>query len=133
MLQPIYKRDLNHNYLILQGNETEETYEIKMVLENEMEGLLKTEARFVNGRVDYYYEISSKQPMSRLFSKAEISYEQLKQLLLGINQLMSKAKEYLLPFEHFVLNRSLFIVIRIYFRFIFYLIHSIASLWKKPF
>lgn len=104
MLQPIYKRDLNHNYLILQGNDAEETYEIKMVLENEIEGLLKTEARFVNGRVDYYYEISSKQPISRFFSKVEISYTQLKQLFLGINQLMSKAKEYLLSFEHFVLE-----------------------------
>lgn len=104
MLQPIYKRDLNHNYLILQGNDVEETYEIKMVLENEIEGLLKAEARFVNGRVDYYYEISSKQPISRFFSKIEISYAQLKQLILGIDQLMLKAKEYLLSFEHFVLE-----------------------------
>lgn len=101
-----YKRSINHNYLILTGNceERENSYQLQMVLENDIGEILPLEMRYIDGKIKYYFEISSKQPLSRIFYKNDISFEQAKKLLLQINQLLEHSKEYLLEERHFMLQ-----------------------------
>ena len=57
------KRELNKTYLILssEGCEYEESYEIEMLMKNSLETILPIHALRIDGNVELYYDISSKQ------------------------------------------------------------------------
>jgi hypothetical protein len=56
-----YKNDLKSAYLILEGEEgEEEDYQVAMMQENEIPGLLKAQTRFLDNCIHYYYDISGK-------------------------------------------------------------------------
>ena len=60
-MKTFYKNDLKKAFLILETEEGEkEDYQIVMLQENDIEGLLKTDVRNVNNRSHYYYDISGK-------------------------------------------------------------------------
>ena len=77
-----YKREMRHNYLILEAAGTEEeNFEIRMLTENSIEGLLKFRVKQEEIGRYYCYEITSKQPLSRLLEFKEIKKEELMQYL----------------------------------------------------
>ena len=62
-----YKREMRHNYMILEAlKEDRESYEFKMLEENTIDGLLRFRVKQEEEGLYYYYEITSKQPLSRL-------------------------------------------------------------------
>lgn len=68
-----YKREMRHNYLILEAEkEKQENFEIRMLTGNSIEGLLKFRVKDEEEGQYYYYEITSKQPLSRLLEVKEI-------------------------------------------------------------
>ena len=93
-----YKKDLNNNYLIL-GCEEIATYEMNMVWHNKIKGLLDCRRYIFNGKTELYYNITSKQPISRVFLKRELSADDVKRILLSIRLLMDELKKYLLSIE----------------------------------
>ena len=98
-----FERSMNHNYMILSkcdffgSNETKgEDYRLKMLLENDIAGLIPITHRMVNGESKYYYEINSLQSLDRLWAKKEIRIHELRALLLGCINLFERLEEYLL-------------------------------------
>ena len=66
-MEVYYERQMRHNYLIIkQENSCEESYESQMLMANTIDGLLKFRFRQTENGVLYYYEITSKQPLTRL-------------------------------------------------------------------
>ena len=55
-----YKKELEKNYLIIKPDMPEDYFSVQMLLENQIEGLLRFERRVFNGEVEYYYDISGK-------------------------------------------------------------------------
>lgn len=100
-----YKRNLNHNYMIIEekGIATD-NYEIKMIMQNEIPCFLPVSIRYQNGEAAICYEISSKQPMRRIFENTEIGYEELKQFLFQLHKTLQAAEEYLINTNHLILN-----------------------------
>ncbi len=93
-----YKSDANHNYMILpkeKGN-TRPGHE-KMVIRNQIRGLLKTNLHFIDNEGFYYYEIQSKQSLTRLCEGREMKRNELAALLQGIAELFRELEQYLLP------------------------------------
>ena len=79
-----YKRELKHNYLIIEPEEVfYDSYEIKMMAANVIDGLLKFHVKQVDNRKSYYYEITSRQPLSRLLECRNIGTEELKCIITG--------------------------------------------------
>jgi len=105
-MNPSYRHDKEHNYMILEaikklgGHE----YQIRMLLLNDIPGVLKCNMRMLDGNPAFYYEITSKQPMSRIFEKHLIGKNDIQQLLIGIERALEGAKKYLLDVNHFLLN-----------------------------
>lgn len=98
-----FERSMNHNYMILSkcdffgSSEAKgEDYRLKMLLENDIMGLLPVTHRMVNGESKYYYEINSLQSLDRLWAKKEIRIHELRALLLGCINLFERLEEYLL-------------------------------------
>ena len=55
-----YRRDLQHNYLVVETGEKTENYITRMMTENQVQGLLGCECRRMDQKKLYYYDITSK-------------------------------------------------------------------------
>ena len=62
-----YKRDMNHNYLIVYGeNEINtDSYQVRMLAGNVIPSLLKCRIQGMDGRFLIYFDITSKQAKKR--------------------------------------------------------------------
>lgn len=98
-----YKRDANKNYMILNTAETLD-YQLKMLCENNIKGLLRAHTSVFDGKEEIYYEISSKQPLSRIYAKKEMCYEDLKRIIYGMENLFLEIKKYLLDSKNILLG-----------------------------
>lgn len=100
-----YKRDLNSNYMILTTQTPEkEHYEIRMITENRIYGLLPCVHQDHEGRREYYYEITGRQSMELLYERRKLTCKQLKGLLKELLRALESAKEYLLNPDHLILS-----------------------------
>ena len=69
-----YKRGLDHTYLILELPILyEEDYQMKMMQANQIEGLLPAAGQGMDGKSQYFYEISGKVSLRSMYEKAEIT------------------------------------------------------------
>lgn len=92
-----YRRDLQHNYLILQAEEEEEdNYQLRMAQQNEITGLLPFHCARKNGELQFYYEITARQSVSSLYEKRMMSCQDILLLLGGIRDTMENLQKYLL-------------------------------------
>lgn len=90
-----YKRNSNSNFMIIQCEHVER-YELKMICKNKIKGLLSANTATFNGNCEIYYDISSRQPISRIYLKKEMEAEDIRMLLLSIKILMEEVVRYLL-------------------------------------
>lgn len=93
-----YKRNLQHNYLILEapGTADEEGYDIHMVMQNEIPGLLPFEMSGKNGIRYFQYEITSKQALDSIYEKRTLSGRDIFSLLSHIRDTLELLRKYLL-------------------------------------
>lgn len=92
-----YRREMKYNYMIIDPEEiTWRDYECRMMEGNAIEGLLKFQIRQSNGETQFYYEITSRQPLSRLLENRTISGEEIRRLVIGIANLLDQLERFLL-------------------------------------
>lgn len=100
-----YKREMKHNYLVIEPESgQEQCYECRMMMNNVIEGLLKLRVKQVDGHPYFYYEITSKQPISRILETRGIEQEGLAQLILGISSTLDRMEAYLLKDSQILLE-----------------------------
>lgn len=100
-----YKRDLNSNYMILTEDRKEvESYEVRMITENRIHGLLPCVSQKHEQKTEYYYEITGRQSMRLLYERRKMTYEELLELLRDMQRVMEAAAEYLLNPDRFLLD-----------------------------
>ncbi len=105
MFQEEYIRDLRSNYLVLsEADQAYDEFQIKMLMNNRIKGLLECEIRIIDGQEKFLYEISSKQPISRIYERTKLDYDTLISILRGIAGAVESAGEYLLDTRHFILQ-----------------------------
>ena len=66
-----YKRDMNHNYLILYGEEeiNTDSYQVRMLVGNIIPSLLKCRIQGMDGKFMVYFDITSRQALNRLYEE----------------------------------------------------------------
>lgn len=100
-----YRREMKHNYLIVEPDDSgPEPYEMHMLKENRINGLLNFNRKLVDGHNYYYYEITSKQPLNRILENHSLNKEELKQLIIGIAHLLERLDAYLLKADQILLQ-----------------------------
>ena len=92
-----YKRDMNHNYLILTGEERIDTdsYQVRMIVANAVPDLLQCRIQGIDGKFMVYYDITSRHSMTALFEEKKMDLESLQMILGGFIQIMEEVSEYL--------------------------------------
>ena len=93
-----YKRDMNHNYLILHGEEVPDTdsYQVRMLVGNGMPSLLKCRLQGIDGNFLIYYDITSKQSVASMYETKKMGLEDLRLIFGGFVQAMEEMAEYLM-------------------------------------
>lgn len=105
MITAQYKRDLNHNYLILPLKEgAAASYQMQMITKNKIEGLLTCQKKMAEDGAACYYEISSRQSLRHIFMTSEMDYRELKNLLTCIYMILQRMENYLLDSKCLVLE-----------------------------
>lgn len=99
-----YSREMNHNYMIIKEVEGDPGYACRMLSDNAVEGLLRFQVRQKENAREYYYEITSRQPLSRILEKRKLSGTELRKLLLGVLAVLGRIEEYLLKEEMLLLE-----------------------------
>lgn len=99
-----YRREMKHNYLVIETEETGSSYEVRMMADNAIEGLLKFRVKRVDDKSQYCYEITSKQPLARLLENQCLKAGEVRLLILGMAKTLSKLEEYLLKEEQILLD-----------------------------
>lgn len=88
-----YVNDYKHNYLT-EICEDEDDFSLRMLMENDIPGLLRPEIRHMDGETKLYYCISGKQNLSNLFVNKNIGKKDFFSLLHSIYQLTGLAEEF---------------------------------------
>ncbi|MFP4697754.1 MAG: DUF6382 domain-containing protein [Eubacteriales bacterium] len=104
-----YDRDIQHNYIVLKTNNKnfdENNYQLQMLTHNTIEGCIAIDVRGHNEDVELYYDITSKQPLSELLSKKEITTEQIKKLLKKIICTLENSRKFLLKEDNYIINKD---------------------------
>ncbi|HBY71187.1 MAG TPA: hypothetical protein DEG06_02995, partial [Lachnospiraceae bacterium] len=100
-----FKRDLHHNFMVLSEtlNNTAESYCIKMLTYQQVEGILPMEIQTINSQDFYYYEITAKQSMNNLFDKTVLSLDRVRKIFQNLMNTIEKSYDYLLLPDDFLL------------------------------
>lgn len=105
-MERTYERDLSHNYMILREEvpSYQEDYQLYMLAENKIPGLLECRFKSLNGRLQLDYEITSRQPLGIAYERKPMGYEELRRMLEDLQSLMEEMKKYLLDPNHLILE-----------------------------
>ena len=100
-----YKRDMNHNYLILYGEEeiNTDSYQVRMLVGNVIPSLLKCRIQGMDGRFLVYFDITSKQALNVLYEEKKMEIEDLRLIFGGFVKAMEDASEYLMNPGQFII------------------------------
>ncbi len=99
-----YRREISHNYLIIKTDGLGEDYEMRMAEENCVGGFLPLLIKESEGGKEFYYEITSRQPLSRMVERKAMSGDELRHLVLGIAGAVTEMEKYLLSEENILLE-----------------------------
>lgn len=92
--------------MILQIGEEEldNTYQLRMIWENSIPGLLKCSVHKIDGDMKLYYEISSKQNLYVLFENRDLNLELFQAIMMGFVRVIEALKEFLLESDHLLVD-----------------------------
>lgn len=100
-----YRREMRHNYLVIEPESLEaEGYEVRMLGQNLIRGLLKFHISRPEGKVCFCYEITSKQPLNRMLETRSLGKSGLCRLVLGIAEVLEQLEVFLLPDEQLLME-----------------------------
>lgn len=107
-----FENENNSNYMCVTDYimSRDNDYQIKMIEKNKIPGMLPVQVRQINSQIHYYYEITAKQQMSKLFEFSKIQWGDLVLLCESLSLLVHSVNEYMLDLEYVLLApESIFI------------------------
>jgi len=102
-----YERDNSINYAVIDAQEEwncEDDYEVKMLMFNMPEHFLAITMNEIDGRNCIYYDISSKQQLSKLFEYGKVTMEEVKIMFNNISEMVRVVDEYMLDLDRVILK-----------------------------
>ena len=99
-----WKRDMHHNYLIINDKGKDRTYfQEKMLAHNKIEGILSFQIHSIDNHRQFHYEVTGYQAISCISNKVPLRLSQVTTLLNHLLAVLKEAKTYLLNTMDFLL------------------------------
>lgn len=91
-------RNMDRSYLVYtpEREERVENYEMRMLYENEIEGLLRCQPRPKDGKMELYYDITSCTELSKKYETVEMSYLECKEILTQLAETQKRMQTYMM-------------------------------------
>ena len=101
-----YRNEMTRSYFVVMGGEEHcaSAYQLRMLLGNQVEGLLRVHTRLVDGKYEYYYDITGKQSWLQYLEHHPLTREEIARLVLGLNAVIETAEKYLLDYHQLILE-----------------------------
>ena len=102
-----YERNNGVNYAVIDTKEEwkcEDDYEVKMLMLNTPEYFLHITMNYIDEKNSIYYDISSKQQLSKLFEYGKVTMEDVKSLFDNISRMVRVVDEYMISMFHFLIR-----------------------------
>ena len=101
-----YRRDLQHTWMILYGGKVpeKEDYSVRMLTENRIGGLVPCKTVSLDGRLRFYYDISSRHALRTVLETEPVTHVLLEQILGSLARVMERLSEYLLDPDGLLLD-----------------------------
>ena len=102
-----YERDNSINYAVIDAKKEwncEGDYEVKMLMLNMPEHFLTLTMNEIDGKNCIYYDISSKQQLSKLFEYGKVTMDDVRQLFSNISGMVRVVDEYMLDLDRVILK-----------------------------
>ena len=103
-----YRRDLNHNYMIVKGTgpDVPDDYESRVISANRIPGLLTCSMQYIDAEIWYSYDVTSLQKLTVFSESRKIGKSEIVKILSEILRILEGLEDYLLDFQHLVLTPS---------------------------
>lgn len=100
-----FSKDYKHNYLIICDNRVlMDDYQLKMMTQNPIDGLLSCQERMINGDGLLYYDVTSKQSLKNMFEIKTINIEELRKLFFQLEEVLINLQKYILESRGLILD-----------------------------
>ena len=100
-----YQRNRNHFYLILEEDKLyREGYQERMLLENEIRGLLKVQGRGMDEKSCFFYDITGKESLKKQYKKKTILQEEVILFLKDLLHILEELYEHMLDTSSLLLR-----------------------------
>ena len=106
-----YRRDLQHNYLVVETGEKTENYITRMMTENQVQGLLGCECRRMDQKKLYYYDITSKISLAEKSRLKKVKGSEVLLIIQGLLQVLVQLEEYLIPADQICLDWNYILIL----------------------
>ena len=105
-----YIYEMQHHYLLIEEESISgEEYVLKMLERNPAQPFLRLQMRSMNGTVKLMYDVSGKQPLTIIFERRQMEYEDISCLLRSLEKVCEQAQRLLLDPDAILLTpESLF-------------------------
>ncbi len=123
-MKTYYKNDLNQAHLIIEGSRGAEDYQIPMLRENLIPGVIQTDVRYMNGVRQFYYDISGKVSLQQTYERMNLGYEEIKSLVEALLQTIRTLKKYMLDGKGILLEPEFIFCERNHYFFCYYPDHE---------
>ena len=92
-----YLRTAKNSYMIVKDADFEfESYELEMVLQNNLKNLVPMQVLVADGKVEYWFDVTGMKTLEQELSVADADREMIKLLLESICSVKMELEEYLL-------------------------------------
>ena len=98
-----YRRSMGSSYMVVNVPDIDESgYEIGMIRNNRIGGLLALKVKSMNGVPLLYYDITGKQSIRQIYRKQGIDSRHLFRILRGVLLALQQCERYMLKWENLV-------------------------------
>ncbi|MDD3279385.1 MAG: DUF6382 domain-containing protein [Lachnospiraceae bacterium] len=104
-----YRRDLNHNYVVLESEKeiATDSYQVRMILANDIGGFLSCTIQQLDRRALFCYEMTSRQSLASLLEHREVEAERLVEIMSQVLEAVAQLQSFLLMEEDLILKPEL--------------------------
>ena len=101
-----YKRKHNESYMVAELETDYDSYETRMIQDNNINGILDINKMSLNGVTQYNYNISRKINLEDYMSSIDIDLEVMQKVILGMQLCLDEIARYLIDERHICIDKD---------------------------
>lgn len=95
-----YRWERNECYMLVDAGEINaDHYQLRMLENNRIDGLLKVQLQQINQQAEFCYTISGRQSMVQKYENICINVDEIKKLMAALNKTAGRLEEFLLNID----------------------------------